>query len=452
MSGARATGGGESKPQQISILLVDDIAETRENIKKLLAFEADMKVVGGAGNGREGVEMAKELKPDVIIMDINMPDMDGLQATELISKAVPQCAVIIMSVQDETDYMRRAMGAGARDFIAKPVNIDDLTSTIRNVYRKHEAIRKQYQLGQFATPEQALKQAAKQETALGERPGKVIVVYSPQGGTGVTTISTSVATLLMNKGIRVLMADADLQFGDVATFLDIKAQATIIELLADVDDLDPEHFDNIISTHGSGLKVLVGPNRPEQAEEITKNRPAVYAQIIDKVRKNYDYVVIDTATNLDEVNVGLFDIADQIVLVTTPSLPSVKNTRFVLDLFDRLGYPKEKTVVVMNKVYSERDRKNSTLPTDRIQSFLKRQVHTEIPVVDERILMASTLRGVPITIAERDRTKPPLKQYADIAKALVDMLKDEEEEDLPPVKAITQPEKPKEKKFGLFGR
>jgi len=452
MSGSKPVADGESKIQQITILLVDDIPETRENIKKLLAFEADMKVVGGAGNGREGVEMAKELKPDIIIMDINMPDMDGLQATALITKTVPQCAVIIMSVQDEVDYMRRAMGAGARDFIAKPINIDDLTNTIRSVYRNHEAIRKQYQMAQFSTPEQAMKQAAKLESAQGERPGRIIVVYSPQGGAGVTTISTSLATLLMNKGVRVLMADADLQFGDVGTFLDIKAQATIIELLSDVDDLDPEHFDNIIATHGSGLKVLVGPNRPEQAEEITKTRPGVYAQIIDKVRKNYDYIVVDTATAFDDVAIGLFDIADQIVLVTTPSLPSVKNARFVIDLFDKLSYPANKVTVVLNKVYAERERKNSSLPSDRIQSFLKRPIGVEIPMVDERVLMASTLRGIPITIAERDRTKPPLKQYSDLAKVLIEVLADEDDDDdMPSLKQVAQPEKEK-KPGGLFRR
>ena len=113
---------GESKGPVITIMLVDDIPETRENIKKLLAFESDMKVVGTAGTGREGVDLAKEIKPDVIIMDINMPDMDGLQATSLINKSVPQTAVIMMSVQDDADYMRRAMLAGARDFLAKPVN------------------------------------------------------------------------------------------------------------------------------------------------------------------------------------------------------------------------------------------------------------------------------------------------------------------------------------------
>jgi pilus assembly protein CpaE len=420
-AGPLASGDG-GKTALITILLVDDIPETRENIKKLLAFESDMTVIGGANTGREGVDMAKELKPDIIIMDINMPDMDGLQATSLINKVVPQSAVIIMSVQDDVDYMRRAMLAGARDFLAKPVNIDDLTNTIRTVYRNHEAIRRQYAMSMMATPADALKQAQKSEGISGERAGHIIVVYSPQGGTGVTTIATGLATSLMRKGIRVLLADGDLSFGDVGTFLAVQPQATVLELVPDADDLDPEHFDNIVTTHASGLKVLAAPPRPEMAEEIRSKRPGVVAQILTKVRANYDYIVVDTATALDEVNLTLFDVSDRILLVTTPSLPSVKNSRFILDLFDKLGYEPDRTQTVLNKVYSERDRKGSTLETSRIQQFLKRPILIEIPVVDERILMGAVLKGVPITIAERDKSKAPVKQLSDLAERLSDML------------------------------
>ena len=282
-----AKTAGDAKGPQITIMLVDDIPETRENIKKLLAFESDMKVVGTAGTGREGVDLAAQMKPDVIIMDINMPDMDGLQATSMINKTVPQSAVIMMSVQDDADYMRRAMMAGARDFLAKPVNIDDLTNTIRTVYRNHEAIRKQYSLAQMATPADALKASQLLEQGIGERPGHVIVVYSPQGGSGVTTVSTGLATSLMKKGVRVLLIDADLQFGDVATFLAIQSQITVVEMAQDSEDLDPEHFDNVVATHASGLKVLVAPSRPQMAEELFK-QPSVLAQTITKVKSSYD--------------------------------------------------------------------------------------------------------------------------------------------------------------------
>src|SRR3954462_11829361 len=88
-----------AKKATIKVLIVDDIPETRENLKKLLAFENDIEVVGTASTGREGLELAGELLPDVILMDINMPDMDGIAATEAISKAVPSTSVVMMSVQ-----------------------------------------------------------------------------------------------------------------------------------------------------------------------------------------------------------------------------------------------------------------------------------------------------------------------------------------------------------------
>ena len=116
---------------KISVIIVDDIAETRENIKKLLQFESDIEVVGVARTGREGIDLAAEISPDVILMDINMPDMDGITATETIRKDVPFVQVVILSVQGDPNYMRRAMLAGARDFLTKPPMVDELIAAIR---------------------------------------------------------------------------------------------------------------------------------------------------------------------------------------------------------------------------------------------------------------------------------------------------------------------------------
>lgn len=71
----------------------------------------------------QGIEMTKELKPNIVIMDINMPDIDGIQATARITESVPTAAVIMLSVQGDTDYLRKAMQAGARNFLNKPVSI-----------------------------------------------------------------------------------------------------------------------------------------------------------------------------------------------------------------------------------------------------------------------------------------------------------------------------------------
>lgn len=116
--------------EKIRVLIVDDIAETRENIKKLLQFESDIEVVDTARTGKEGLELARKHKPNVILMDINMPDMDGIQATRLIVRDVPTSQIVMVSVQQDTDYLRQAMLAGARDFLSKPPSADELINTI----------------------------------------------------------------------------------------------------------------------------------------------------------------------------------------------------------------------------------------------------------------------------------------------------------------------------------
>ena len=97
----------------IRVLIVDDIPETRESLKKMLYFEPDMDVVGTAESGEEGIEMAKQFKPHVVLMDINMPGLDGITASEAITREVPFAQIVMMSVQSEADYLRRSMLAGA---------------------------------------------------------------------------------------------------------------------------------------------------------------------------------------------------------------------------------------------------------------------------------------------------------------------------------------------------
>src|SRR5665647_2583343 len=103
--------------QHISVLIVDDIADTRESIRRLLQFEANIEVIGEAGTGSDALRIAEELQPDIVLLDINMPEMDGLRAAELLALRVPESAVIIMSVQGEPGYMRRAMMSGAREYL-----------------------------------------------------------------------------------------------------------------------------------------------------------------------------------------------------------------------------------------------------------------------------------------------------------------------------------------------
>src|SRR5690242_13071537 len=224
---------------QIRVLIVDDIPETRDHLTKLLGFESDIDVVGAAASGREAIELATQLLPDVVLMDINMPDMDGISATERLSAEVPTAAVVMMSVQGEADYLRRSMLAGAREFLVKPFSSDELCSSIRQVYsRERDKMAR-------VMPAAPVTSMVPHVPAGAREPGKVITLFSPKGGVGRTTLAVNLAVALASEmGRSVALVDASLQFGDVGVLLNLNPKnKSIVDVLGDVGNGDVDLID-----------------------------------------------------------------------------------------------------------------------------------------------------------------------------------------------------------------
>ena len=120
---------------EISVIIVDDAPSTLENVQKLLSFEKDIRVIGTASSGESAIQACQKNHPDIVLLDINLPDLDGIRVTDILSRTLPNSSVIIMSVQDEKDYIRRAMQVGAREYLFKPFTHEELTSAIRRVYQ-----------------------------------------------------------------------------------------------------------------------------------------------------------------------------------------------------------------------------------------------------------------------------------------------------------------------------
>jgi two-component system, NarL family, response regulator NreC len=120
--------------EQIRVLLVDDHAILREGVHALLAREPDILVVGEAADGQEALEQVPRLKPDVVIMDIVMPRMNGLEATRLISERYPDSRVLILSMYDDHEYVVQIIQAGASGYVLKRVVTEDLVRAIHEVY------------------------------------------------------------------------------------------------------------------------------------------------------------------------------------------------------------------------------------------------------------------------------------------------------------------------------
>ncbi len=389
---------------KIKVLIVDDVAETRENVRKLLQFEADMEVVGAARTGREAIQMAQELSPDVVLMDINMPDMDGITATEAIRQKMPHVQVVILSVQGDQNYMRRAMLVGARDFLTKPPMADELTAAIRRagaLAREERA--KSVQV--YPAPMPGLPQAMPMGAAA---QGKVIMVYSPKGGTGCTTVAVNLALALHNEDTPVALVDANLQFGDVAVFLNEQGKNTILDLAPRASELDPEIVSDVMIKHAaSGMHVLAAPPRPEQAESI---KPDQVSELLEYLRRLYAYVVVDTCSYLNDITLAVLDVCDTVVLITTQDIPSIKDGRLFLDLLQTLGIPSSKVAFTMNRF----DRRIAITP-EKVGENLKQEVVAVIPL-DERVVIPSVNRGVPFVLD--NKTQPAARGIFMLAEAL----------------------------------
>jgi DNA-binding NarL/FixJ family response regulator len=119
---------------KIRILIADDHAVVREGTRRILEQESDMEVVGEAGDGEEAVNLATSLKPDVAIMDISMPKMDGIEATKLIKAACPSISVLALSAYDDDQFVFSLLEAGAAGYLLKSVRSRELVDAIRAVY------------------------------------------------------------------------------------------------------------------------------------------------------------------------------------------------------------------------------------------------------------------------------------------------------------------------------
>ncbi len=377
--------------EKIRVMIVDDVSETRENVKKLLQFESDVDVVGVARTGREAIQISQELNPDVVLMDINMPDMDGIVATEAIRAKQPSIQVVILSVQSDQNYMRRAMLAGARDFLTKPPMGDELISAIR---RAGEMARVEKSKSvQFQTSPVSMKMDG--VAGLGGTRGKIVTVYSPKGGTGCTTLAVNLALTLNNTDTRVALVDGNLQFGDVAVFVNEQGKNTVLDLAPRAEELDPEIVEEVMVKHpASGLHVLAAPSRPEYAEKISSSQ---FSKLLEYLSRLYAYVIVDTAPLLTDVTLATIDVSDLIILVTTQDIPAIKNCRLFLDLLQTLGIERERVLFIMNRF----DKRINITP-ERVAENLKQEVVLAIPF-DEQTVVKAVNRGIPFVLENKNQ-------------------------------------------------
>ena len=378
---------------QIRVLIVDDIPETRDHLTKLLGFESDIDVVGSAASGAEAISLAPSLTPDVVLMDINMPDMDGITATEQLGRAVPTASVVMMSVQGEADYLRRSMLAGAREFLVKPFSSDELTASIRQVHNRE---REKASRMAAAAPASATPGGPVGTNPSGE-PGQVVAVFSPKGGVGRTTVAVNMSVAAATElGKKVVLVDGSFQFGDVGVLLNLNPKnKSIADLVPELEQAghEVESIDTFVINHSAGIRVLLAPPSPEMAELIT---PTGIKRVIEALRLTHALVVVDCTAFFNDTTLAILDSADIILTMLSLEITSIKNMRLFLEVADQLGYEAGKVRLVLNRADSALG-----IRVADVEHSIGRKVDETI-VSDGRSVVYALNRGVPFFLSNRE--------------------------------------------------
>lgn len=387
--------------KKIKILVVDDIVETRNNLINLLYFEKDIEVIDSATRGQEGIDKAKKLNPDIVLMDINMPDMTGIVATEKILQQMQNVSVIMMSVQGEQDYLRQAMRAGASEFLVKPFSGDELVDTIRHVYANRRVV--------APTPVQGI-QAPSADGGAPEQHGELISIFSPKGGVGRTTIITNLAIAVKQQSKkRVALVDGSLFFGDVGIMMDVRNTKTMNDLQGRVQSLDAQLLQDVMLPHSSEIKILLAPSKPEQAELITADD---FKKMLTELRNNFDYVFIDTFPSLkEETQLSILDMSDKILTVMTLEMTAIKDIRLFLEVAEFLEYPKDKIALILNRADSKHG-----LKAENIENTIGHPIAATL-CSSGAALTLSVNRGTPLVIDAPDN--PFSKDIQNLARKIV---------------------------------
>ena len=385
-------------PTSIRVLVADRVPESRDATVREFASSAEFQVVAVASDGDAALTAALQERPDVVIMDTNLPGVDGLRATELLVQRSPNAAVILISDQNDVGLLRRGMQAGARDFLIRPLGPGDLIASVRAVF--DQEVRR------------LARQLSVDDDTIATRPttnGKVICFFSPKGGVGRTTVAINTAIAIRQMtGQRVAIVDCNLPFGDIGIIMNLAATKTIADLLPSIGDLSPEVLDSFLREHESGVRVLLAPTRPELAELF---HPEHIRTILEALRREYDYVLVDTWTSFHEVILALFDLSSEIVLLTTLDMPAIKNIRLFLDVCDGIRYPKERVTLVLNRADSL-----GGLRIEDIEESIQHRVTARLSSAGP-LVTASINRGMPFIMSDPDA--PLSREVFDLARQLL---------------------------------
>ncbi|HKD76033.1 MAG TPA: response regulator, partial [Ktedonobacterales bacterium] len=293
--------------QEVRVLIVDDAIDDAHTMGAWLRGAPGIAAVEVAGGARAGLKVAQKLRPDVVVMAVEMREMNGLQATQILNAEMPT-RVILMSYENSRAAVEQSMWAGARAHLVKPPQAEELLHTVRGVARL-PIIGRQPPSGD----------GGHRPPPSGQRGQHIIAVCGPKGGVGRSIIATNLAVCLAEMGGAVALVDANLESGNDHLLLNVMTANSLATLL-DKDEVDWQSIDQTAFRHESGLRLLRAPCRLSEADRFQANDMRA---ILVEVREHFDYVVVDADSRFSISTIAALRAAERVLLITTLEITAI---------------------------------------------------------------------------------------------------------------------------------
>ncbi len=379
--------------KKIKVILADANESSRSSIRGLLELDHSIDVLAEATNATEVINKIKSMEPEVVVMDLNTPQMDGIETTRYITIHYPQVFVITISLHDDTASFRQAMLAGAKEYLVKPLSAAELNSSVKEVGL----------LNRKCARTKSAEVVNDGKVTATVKDNKIITIFGTKGGVGKSVVCTNLAVAMAQKyKDKVGLVDLDIQFGDISVMMNINPRKTISELLQEGDEPGADLLkDYLYERHG--VNILAAPNKPELAELVTSH--GVH-QILQLCKGMYGFTFIDTPTFIDETTLTALEMSDLILLIISLDLPTIKNVKKGIDLLRSLQLL-PKTRLILN-----RSSGIAGIEARDVERVLDMRIRAEVPS-DGKLVVTSLNQGIPFT---------KISPRAPISKSIVNIL------------------------------
>ena len=372
--------------QPLTVVVLSTGLDNFKEIRASLSTDDRVQLLAGGNDVEQLNQEIIRLKPMAAIISLGANSEQGINLIKRLCSESPKTALISAAQNATPDLLLQSLRAGAREFLQLPIKADELKTVLDRVA--------DFCAGQVEAP---------------KRKGRMVAVFSSKGGCGTSFIATNLAA---STGARTVLVDLNLQAGDLPLFLGVDPKYSFADMAENRMRLDDALISSFTTPYSSSLSLLAAPKEADLADEI---EPEHVFEVLRRLRESYEYVVLDPQHTFDSITLAALDQSDEIVLVLTLDIPAIRSTQRALEIFDRLGYPRKKIRIVVNRWSKQID-----LDLRQVEKFLGEPVIGFIPS-DYQTAVTSINLGRPLVQSEpNSRIALEIKRIAQtIATGLV---------------------------------